>query len=57
MIAAAYVIGLGTGMAVALTYHLRQQRKGNRDALAVRRHLAMVRAMNALSSPDRSTPQ
>lgn len=53
MIAAAYLTGLATGVALVLVAVARQQRHRDRDRAAVTQHLAMVRAMSTVTTPHR----
>lgn len=57
MTALAFATGLAAGLSIALIAHAVQAAKHNRDQQAVRKHLAMVRALSAVSSPHRDTPR
>lgn len=57
MTAAAYIAGVGTGLALAAIAIAHQSAKRRRDRASVNQHLAMVRAMSAFTPPRRnSTP-
>lgn len=55
MIALAFATGVAAGLSIALIAHAVQARKHSRDQQAISQHLAMVRAMSAISSPHRGT--
>lgn len=53
MTALAFATGLAAGLSIALIAHAVQAAKHNRDQQAVRRHLAMVRALSTVLTPHR----
>lgn len=55
MTALAFATGVAAGLTIALIAHVVQARKHSRDQQAISQHMAMVRALSAISSPRRDT--
>lgn len=53
MTALAFATGIAAGLSIALIAQAVQAHKRNRDDKAISQHLAMVRALSAISSPRR----